>query len=100
MTLVIPKEHVGSDIFKAPDETVRATLLAAKEVAHLITEVFQKTVRVALVFEGLGVDHLHAKLYPLTADRHSEGFSTVDGPQASDGELAATARLLRKIPNA
>ena len=100
MTLVIPKEHIGSDIFQASNEVVTALFLAAKEVALRISEALPNIVRVALVFEGLEVEHLHAKLYPLNQQEHSQGLSTVDGPLAENRELEALAKKIRQHCNA
>lgn len=96
MTLVIPKEHVSSDVFQASNKMAAALFLAAKEVASRISEALPRTERVALVFEGLEVDHLHAKLYPLNQQEHSQGLSTVDGPLAENRELEALAKKIRQ----
>ncbi len=64
VTVVIPKKHISSYLFSATEEDMLAIVKAAKEVA-LILDKKLKVGRTAMVFEGLGVNHLHAKLFPL-----------------------------------
>ncbi len=64
MTLVIPKEHYNSDAFEMPEEEYLELLLAAKEVQKLLKKGLGVK-RVAMVMEGMGVNHAHIKLYPL-----------------------------------
>ena len=61
-TLVMPKKHIGSYVFDAPDDEIVGLLLAAKKVAKRM-ERGLGIKRLYLVFEGLDVDHLHAKLF-------------------------------------
>jgi diadenosine tetraphosphate (Ap4A) HIT family hydrolase len=63
--LVVPKEHLDSYIFALPDDAVNGLMKAAKTVAHKIDAAFSDVGRTAVVFEGFGVNHVHAKLYPL-----------------------------------
>lgn len=64
MTLVLPKEHFDSYSFEMPDNSYKEFFVAAKKVAKLL-ENGLKVQRVALVMEGMGVNHAHVKLYPL-----------------------------------
>jgi diadenosine tetraphosphate (Ap4A) HIT family hydrolase len=65
VTVVIPKAHHPSYIFEN-DETVIAKIMnAAKKVAQKIDAHFDDVGRTGVIFEGFGVDHLHAKLYPM-----------------------------------
>ena len=64
MTLVIPKKHFGSDAFLMPDEDYKELMLAAKKVA-LVLKKGLNVHWIAMVVEGLGVNHVHIKLYPL-----------------------------------
>jgi len=65
MTLVMPKIHYNSDLFDIDDiEFYSKYLLATKEVAGLLKK-WLKINRVTMVMEGMWVDHLHIKLYPL-----------------------------------
>ncbi len=64
MTLVIPKKHHHSYSFDMPEKDYVNLMLAAKKVAKLL-EKGLGVKRVAMVMEGLGVNHVHIKLYPL-----------------------------------
>jgi len=112
VTVVIPKAHYPSYVFDLPDTVLTELMTAAKIVAKLLDEKLEDVGRTALVFEGFGVDHVHAKLFPMhgTADMSSwhplesskaEYFDTYPGfitshdcKKATDEELAET---LRKI---
>ncbi|MFA5947100.1 MAG: HIT family protein [Patescibacteria group bacterium] len=111
-TVVIPKVHRSSYAFDLPTEELSALVAAAKTVAKLIDRAFDDVGRTALIFEGFGVDHVHAKLIPLHGTRMEEwrpilsalhpftekyeGFITThDGPRASDEELARIADRIR-----
>ncbi len=64
MTLVIPKKHFDSYVFDMPRVEYKNFMLATKKVAKYV-ERGLRVERVALVMEGMGVDHAHNKLYPL-----------------------------------
>ncbi len=76
MALVMPKLHFDSNLFDLPEKTYSAFLLAAKEVAALLEKGLDVS-RVALVMEGMGVNHAHIKLYPLrdTDERFKDRWS-------------------------
>jgi histidine triad (HIT) family protein len=62
-TLVIPKNHSSSIFSESSDKELAGLVLAAKKVANTLRAKLPAE-RVSLVFEGLDVNHLHAKLYP------------------------------------
>ena len=64
MTLVMSKKHYDSYAFDMSDEVYGRFFLAAKKVARLLEKGLHVQ-RVALVMEGMGVNHVHIKLYPL-----------------------------------
>jgi diadenosine tetraphosphate (Ap4A) HIT family hydrolase len=64
-TVVIPKKHLNSDVFQNVDESVSSLMIAAKKTAKMIEKAYPDVGRVSVMFEGLMVDHLHAKLFPL-----------------------------------
>jgi histidine triad (HIT) family protein len=112
LTVVIPKHNIGDDVFALNDETFTGLMLATKKVAALLSDRLHVK-RVAMVFEGTGVAHVHAKLYPLhgalaskTAvwSSHQEFYpeyigylSTVEGPRMTDDALTV---LQQKIVGA
>lgn len=65
VTVVIPKQHFPSYIFNLPVEVMNGLLYAAKIVAKKIDTAFDDVGRTGVVFEGFGIDHVHAKLFPL-----------------------------------
>lgn len=102
-TVVIPKVNPGDYIFSVDDELYAEMMLAVKKVAKLLEKAFG-TPRVAMIFEGTGVAHVHAKLVPLHGDlakgigspvSHEQIFneeyvgwlSTADGPKMDDAKL-------------
>ena len=101
-TVVIPKENPGDYVFSLDDELYGRFMRAAKTVANILEKAFD-TPRVALVFEGTGVAHVHAKLIPLHGDLadqtdvwsphkefHEEyrgWLTTAEGPKMDDARL-------------
>jgi histidine triad (HIT) family protein len=69
-SVVITKEHYSSYAFDLPDEVLSRLVCAAKKVGKLIDSKFEDVGRTGMIFEGFGVDHIHAKLFPMhgTAD--------------------------------
>jgi len=63
-TVVIPKQNPGDYLFTLNDERYFDLMRAVKEVANILERAFD-TPRVALIFEGTGIAHVHAKLIPL-----------------------------------
>ena len=111
VTVVITKEHHSSYIFDLP-EPVRAGLVeAAGKVAKLLDKL-PGVGRTALVFEGFGVNHIHAKLYPLhgtdipewkpinsNSDSFTETYqgciSSHDGPRWDEARLLEMTNLIK-----
>lgn len=112
-SVVIPKTHYSSYVFDLPQD-VRANLIeAAGKVAKLLDEKFEDVGRTAMIFEGFGVDHVHAKLFPMhgtekgewkqahsDVDKYFEKYegyvSSHDFKRADDEELAKLAERIRK----
>lgn len=63
-TVVIPKKHFPSDAVEMSDKDYQKFFLSIKKVAKLLEKALGVK-RVSIVLEGMGVDHVHAKLYPL-----------------------------------
>ncbi len=95
MTLVIPKEHYESDPTKMQAKPYKDLMIASKKVAKLLKKKL-KVDRVAFVIEGLGVNHIHVKLYPIYPSTASEGYITTQlGPEKSTEELNKIAEKIR-----
>lgn len=112
VTVVIPKNHYPSYVFDLPDEALKSLMVATKIVAKLLDSKLKDVGRTALVFEGFGVDHVHAKLYPMhgtdipewkpiesTIDKYFEKYegyiSSHDYKREDDDKLAALAAKIR-----
>jgi diadenosine tetraphosphate (Ap4A) HIT family hydrolase len=110
-TVVIPKKNVGDYVFDLDENDIAGLTFAAKKVAKLL-EKGLGVKRVALVFEGTGVAHVHAKLIPLHGklggetnvwSHHQEFypeyigyFTTSEGPRMSDKELTEIQDKIKK----
>lgn len=111
MTLVLTKTHYDSDATDMPDKAYKDLMIAAKKVAKLL-ESKLKVKRVAIVMEGMGVNHVHIKLYPIHGlkekftemwakdkiyfDNYEGYISTQTGPQKSAEELKKVAEEILK----
>jgi diadenosine tetraphosphate (Ap4A) HIT family hydrolase len=113
LTVVVPKKNLGAYVFDLPDEEVSGLMAAAKKVAKLLEKAMDVS-KVAAVFEGEGVPHVHVKLYPMHnpeayakgAKRHVAFFPeypgyimTADGPAMDESELAEIRDRIRKAAN-
>lgn len=115
VTVVVPKEHHGSYVFDAPPTVIAELMTAAQIVAKKLDAYFADVGRCGVVFEGFGVDHLHAKLYPLHGtggqtewqpmesghidtyfDQYPGYIASNDSERADDEQLAALAKALRE----
>jgi histidine triad (HIT) family protein len=64
MTVVLTKKHYDSYAFDMPNDAYNKLMSASKKVAKMLEKAFNIT-RVALVMEGMGINHVHIKLYPM-----------------------------------
>jgi diadenosine tetraphosphate (Ap4A) HIT family hydrolase len=111
MTLVLTKDHFDSDATDMPEKEYCALMIAAKKVSKLLENGLHVK-RVALVMEGLGVNHVHIKLYPVHGldekfkeiwakdkvyfDGYQGYISTQLGPQKTSEELEKVAKKIKK----
>ncbi len=118
-TVVATKEHYPSDAFENDDQVLSNLVLSAKKVAKKINAAFDDVGRTGMFLEGFGVNHLHAKLFPMhgTGDMNEwkklesntfdkkletkfftkyEGYlSSHGGTRADDTKLATIAEKIR-----
>ena len=101
-------------MFDMPDDQAASFYQGAKKVARMLEKAFGVS-RVALVMEGMGINHVHIKLYPLhgvTGEFHEmwaenrawfdkyEGYiSTQLGPVADKDVLQKVAEEIRAANN-
>jgi diadenosine tetraphosphate (Ap4A) HIT family hydrolase len=111
MTLILTKKHYDSYAFDMPDLVYKKFMIAAKKVSKIL-ERGLSVKRVALVMEGLGINHAHLKLYPLHGldtkfkemwanekkfyDNYEGYISTHTGPQV---EMNILKNLAKEIQN-
>lgn len=112
-TVVIPKKHYSSYAFDLADEILIDLVITTKKVAKLLDFKLEDVGRTAMVFEGFGVDHVHAKLFPMHGTKLNEwkqikshvnkyfekyeGYiSSHDYERYDDHELAQLAKKIRE----
>ena len=114
-SVVIPKAHHGSYAFAEPDTVLCDLVIAAKKTATLLDNALKGVARTGMILEGYGVDHLHAKLFPMhgtgedsafkkissTQDKYFERYegyvSSHDAARADDKALAGLAAHIRSF---
>lgn len=90
-------------------------VIAAKKTAQLLDEALKGVAKTGMILEGYGVDHLHAKLFPMhgtgedsafkkissNLDKYFERYegylSSHDASRADDKELAELAAHIRSF---
>jgi len=113
-TIVITKRHYPSYAFDLSDDVLSRLIIASKIVGKLLDSKLDDVGRTGLILEGMGVDHAHAKLFPMhgTAklkkwkplithldkyfDEYEGYISSHDFVRADDKELE---KLAKKISN-
>jgi diadenosine tetraphosphate (Ap4A) HIT family hydrolase len=70
VSVVVPREHFGSDVLAMPDEKLQKFILAAKKASNILLKYFDDVGRVGLLMEGTGVDHANIKLIPMHGTGH------------------------------
>jgi histidine triad (HIT) family protein len=110
MTLVLTKDHYDSYAFDMPEKAYSELMIASKKVAKILDKKLVVN-RTAMVMEGMGVNHIHIKLYPLHGidtkfkemwskderyfDTYQGYLMTVLGPKAELSELQELAKKIR-----
>lgn len=110
MTLVITKDHYDSYAFDMSDAVYKEFMAVSKEIAKMLEKGLGVS-RVAMVMEGMGINHAHIKLYPLYGvdekfkemakdrvyfEKYKGYLSTQLGPQANFDELKKLAEEIKK----
>lgn len=109
VTVVIPKVNPGDYVFALDDAHITGLMSASKSVARLLEKTLDVK-RVALVFEGEAVPHVHAKLYPmhnLEAERETPektffneypGYiTTQEGPEMNREQLQEIQAKIKAV---
>lgn len=72
-SVVIPKEHFDSDPLSTPDEDLDKLIIASKKAALVLENYFSDVGRVGFIIEGMGINHIHTKLFPMHGTGHLKG---------------------------
>jgi diadenosine tetraphosphate (Ap4A) HIT family hydrolase len=114
-SVVIPKAHHPSYAFDLPDQVLADLTLAARQVGLVLDRALVGVARTGLIFEGYGVDHVHAKLFPMHGtgndssfrpisssvdrffDRYEGYIASNDGTRANDEDLSRLAAHIRSV---
>lgn len=110
MALLLTKKHYDSYAFEMPDDIYQKFMMTAKKTAKIL-EKGLNVKRVAMVMEGMGVNHAHIKFYPLHRldekfteiwakekiffDKYEGYITTQLGPQVSLEELKKLAKQIK-----
>ena len=111
---MIPEKHYIGYVFNFKYDILTGLILYTKKLAKKLDGFFEDVGRTAMVFEGFGVDHIHAKLFPMhgtmqvhenwkavnsNVDKYFEQYegyiSSHDFQRANDDELAKLAEKIR-----
>lgn len=86
--LVVPKTQIGN-FYELNDEDYAAFFATVKRIAQQLKQKFPAKARIGLMIEGLEVDHVHAKLFPI--DSGDEYRNNPD--MNTDPDMAALAAM-------
>ena len=113
-SVVITKNHYPSYVFDLDDKILTNFVIATKKVAKILDAGLDDVGRTGMIFEGFGVDHVHAKLFPMhgtkmpewkplnsSIDKYFEKYegyiSSHDYQRADETKLAQLAKKIRDI---
>jgi len=77
-SVVIPKKHYPSYPFDVSDDVLKSLIVAVKKVAKLLDKSLDDVGRTGMIFEGFGVDHLHAKLFPMHGTKDMSKWKPIE----------------------
>lgn len=111
MTLVISKNHYPSYVFDLSNDIYEKAMSATKKVAKLLDKKLNIQ-RTAMAMEGMGIDHLHIKLYPLHGlpknfepvwndnkvflEKYNGYITTLMGPEAKQEDLDKLSKIIKE----
>lgn len=116
-SVIIPKEHYGSDVLDMPNDKLQEFILVAKKISNILMQHFTDVGRVGLIMEGTGIDHAHIKLFPMHGtenlktgkweqvnsgvdtyfEKYTGYLASNDGPKANEQKLRDLAKKLKKL---
>jgi histidine triad (HIT) family protein len=93
-SLVIPKKHIAPWLFDTDDETYCKLMKTAKKVCQA-TQKGLGPFKTGLMVEGLEMDHVHIKIFPLTKDGYKDYPKILD-PLPSKEEMTEIAEKVKE----
>jgi histidine triad (HIT) family protein len=116
-TVVIPRKHLSSYVTELAESDYIQLHLAARAVANVLDKAFDDVARTGIIYEGYGIDHAHAKLFPMHNtdgnggadwspvksdidtffDSYRGYISSHDSHRADDTELSTLATRIRSF---
>lgn len=92
-SLVIPKKHVAPWLFDVDDENYCKLMKTAKKVCQA-TQKALSPFKTGLMVEGLEMDHVHIKIFPLTNEGYKDYPKILD-PLPSKEEMIKIAEKIK-----
>jgi histidine triad (HIT) family protein len=92
MVLVIPKEQIAN-IEDLPDDLFDAVMQTAHKIAKAQRKTFPEKRKMAMQVEGLDVQHVHVKLFPV--DNPQEFHALAPSGDPNHEELSKMAEKIR-----
>ncbi len=77
-SVVVTKKHYPSYAFDLPDNVLADLAIAAKKVGKLLDSKLKDVSRTGLIFEGFGIDHVHAKLFPMHGTENMKKWKPIN----------------------
>jgi diadenosine tetraphosphate (Ap4A) HIT family hydrolase len=111
-SVVITKEHYPSYAADLPDDILKDLIIASKNVCKLLDSKLDGVGRTGIILEGFGINHVHAKLFPMHGtdmnewkpiianidtyfDKYEGYISSNSSGMVEDKELAKLAKKIR-----
>jgi len=91
-TLIVPKKHLTPYLFELDNKQYTALMLIAKKIAKAIDKALSP-IKTGMIVEGLEVEHIHIKLYPLMTKK---GFRYTLNKKLSDKEMKDIAEKIKR----
>jgi len=92
MVLVVSKTQVGN-FYELDQQDYAALFATVKKVAQKLKQVFPDKRRIGTMIEGLDVDHVHVKLFPLDTGDEFRAAQDVSG----EPDHSALAEMAKKL---
>ena len=110
-SVVVTKQHHPSYVADLPEAVLADFMLAVMKVAKLLDVKLTDVGRTGIIFEGFGIDHVHAKLFPMHGtkmekwaaieskvdkyfDQYEGYISSHDYKRADDAKLSELAKRI------